>query len=1105
MAVKRGVPPDQAARERIARELDTNLLVEAGAGSGKTTSLVGRMLALVEGGTPVDRLAAVTFTRKAAAELRERFQEALEQKLTASRQPGRDEAFQVYDRALRELDGAFLGTIHAFCARLLREHPFEAGLDPAFLELTQPEFDQLQRVFWERWLERAVRDDDPRYDALKAVGVDARELFAAFHELCEFPDIEFPAVEAPVPDAGPCRRRFLELLDEGLQLLPPEEHEDGWDDLQRQLRRLAFLRQVYRLDDLAQFMTVLDEVRGKTPTQKRWSDTQAGKAAAKRFGQDWGAFVDQLVMPLRRQWREHRYVPVLGFLRPAVREFQRERVATGRLSFTDLLLQTARMLLESPRARRELGQRYRHLLVDEFQDTDPVQAEVCLLLGSEPEAGTDWRTVVPRPGALFVVGDPKQSIYRFRRADIETYEFVKRRFAEFGDTLALTANFRSVPGIAALVNRHFEGPFPAAAGNRQAGFSPLEAVRADPPSGGAVRWYGRGGSNIGGILAEDASAVASWIARRVESGERRPGDFMILTYRRPHVDAYVSALAERNVAAIAGGGELEEERELRELKLVLEALADPDNPVAVLAAVEGLLFGVGPAQLIEGMAAGERLSITRAPKDPATALGAALARLDQWFQYAAANPADLLLERILDDSGLLALAASADQGNSRAGMLLYLVDAIRATDVPAGITEAIRRIAETLERSEATPALEPGRADMVRVMNVHKAKGLEAPVVILAAPHKRWPRAPDLHVHRAETGEALGVIRIAAPGTGDNPRQRERPVITQPAGWDAWEAEETAMLDAEWDRLLYVAATRARDELVVGLGEEEVAAITGQGLRSSDKETTWGRLADALAATGVPVDLPTDAPPGRHRLDETAETVRARVVAAEQARVAAAAAGVEFVTVSEDARAESRFEREFDLRLEDAAAPPSADDIGGRVWGRLVHRTIEAMGRGRSGPALEMFIRAVVRDECRDADEATQARVRIDLARLAAEIREGAPWTELAAAKAAYFELPVATWTAREDGTGLCTEGVIDAAAFDGTSWTVVDWKTDRSDLYASREATYRVQVERYGAMITAVTGAAVTARLAPVRRSDGETAPEPASGEEQGGQFRLL
>ena len=193
-------------------------------------------------------------------------------------------------------------------------------------------------------------------------------------------------------------------------------------------------------------MTVLEEVRTRKITQKRWSDTKEGKATAKTYTERWNAFVEARVAPTRQRWQEYRYAPVMGFLAPAARAFALEREATGRLSFTDLLICSARMLRQSARARRELGRRYRHLLVDEFQDTDPVQAEVCLLLASDPEEGTDWREVTPRPGAVFVVGDPKQSIYRFRRADIETYEFVKRRFATFGDTLALTANFRSGPG-----------------------------------------------------------------------------------------------------------------------------------------------------------------------------------------------------------------------------------------------------------------------------------------------------------------------------------------------------------------------------------------------------------------------------------------------------------------------------------------------------------------------------------------------------------------------------------------------------------------------------------------------------------------------------------
>ena len=110
--------------------------------------------------------------------------------------------------------------------------------------MTDPEFQQIQRTFWERWLEQAVREDDPRFRALKAVGVDARDLFPVFQRLCEFPDVTFPAGETPVPEADECHHGLADLLEEGLRLMPRSEHADGWDDLQRLLRRLNFLRRV---------------------------------------------------------------------------------------------------------------------------------------------------------------------------------------------------------------------------------------------------------------------------------------------------------------------------------------------------------------------------------------------------------------------------------------------------------------------------------------------------------------------------------------------------------------------------------------------------------------------------------------------------------------------------------------------------------------------------------------------------------------------------------------------------------------------------------------------------------------------------------------------
>jgi ATP-dependent helicase/nuclease subunit A len=212
----------------------------------------------------------------------------------------------------------------------------------------------------------------------------------------------------------------------------------------------------------------------------------------------------------------------------AGREGVRDRtVRDRRLTFEDLLLGAARLLRTHVGARRALGERYRHLLVDEFQDTDPIQAEVCLLLASDPADGVDWRAVTPRPGALFVVGDPKQSIYRFRRADIQTYEQVKQRFAGFGAVLRLTQNFRSVAPIGELVTTYFDGPFKPESSVEQAAFAPLITVHEAAGHDG-VRWCGvtPDQNYPNRIIAADAKQLAAWIATRIDAEERDAEDFL---------------------------------------------------------------------------------------------------------------------------------------------------------------------------------------------------------------------------------------------------------------------------------------------------------------------------------------------------------------------------------------------------------------------------------------------------------------------------------------------------------------------------------------------------------------------------------------------------
>nr|MBA3672463.1 UvrD-helicase domain-containing protein [Gemmatimonadaceae bacterium] len=605
------LPSDQPARDRIRTDLGTNMLVEAGAGSGKTTSLVDRMLEHVRTGTPVDRITAVTFTRKAANELRERFQLRLEEAVRDA-EAGSDEASR-YARALRELDRAFLGTIHSFCARLLRERPLEVGLDPGFQEVTEDAWEELKQRFWRRWVERASRANDAGLVALRDVGIEPYMLYDGFKTVMTYPDVDFPVGASARPDAASCRSKLDTLLVAARRAMPAAEPDAGWDALMSLVRRLEFRRSIGKLDDLVGFCDALDTISASAckATQNRWSDDKEGKKHAKALSESFVALLEGPIADLLRCWREHRYPIVMEVLQRASADFARERHSAGTLGFEDLLLLTAQLLRDNSTVRDELGARYAHLLVDEFQDTDPIQAEVCFLLTSSSSEGSDWRTVTPRPGSLFVVGDPKQSIFRFRRADIGIYDTVKRRMRTFGAGLHLTANFRSVSSIEAIVNTHFVSVFPAEPTAEQAPFRPMESRKEPTDNDGVythvVRPTGRRGDEV---LELDAAKLASLIEDRLASRTNKAGDFMILTRKRDEIAWYARALTERNVPVTTTGAKLPQEYELRELLIVLRALADPERAIGVVAALEGLFFGVSPADLWDASRRGIAFSIT---------------------------------------------------------------------------------------------------------------------------------------------------------------------------------------------------------------------------------------------------------------------------------------------------------------------------------------------------------------------------------------------------------------------------------------------------------------------------------------------------------------
>ena len=1002
------IPADDAARRSIAEDLGTTMLVEAAAGTGKTTCLVGRMAALVAtGAARVENLSAVTFTIRAAAQLSQRFQNELESRRTQEKDAGRRRNL---DAALSALEACFVGTIHAFCARLLRERPVEAGVDPGFREMDEPEDHVARDAAWQRHVQSLFVANDPVIPRLSALGVRLDDLREAYDEICDNSDVE-PAFgpETPEPDFREARRRVEAFLDQAAAAVPAEAGPDGWTGFENAVRRARRLSALLDLRRGPDFVQVLHVLRGSKAKEKA---PRALKTALE-------SLQDEIVKPGLRAWAEHLHpivMPVLVAARDAYRSWRREN---GRLNFQDLLIEARNLLRARPDVRRALRERFTPILVDEFQDTDPIQAELLFYLTGENPEESDWKKLRPAPGSLFVVGDPKQSIYRFRRADIQTNQTVRRLIEESsGRVVTLSTNFRSTGRLCEWINATFARPelFPAAANPQQAGYVALDAYRTDAPPGGPVyRLEVPGsGSRVEPVVREDAERIARFVAASAASGARGPGDFLVLFRRRRYMGAYAQALEGLGVPfEIAGGGAFGDSEELAALMPVLEALADPDDPVPFVAALRGPIFGVDDDALYRFARSGGRF---RFAAEPPAGADPRIARAVRLLREAAADaerlPPAAAIARLCDRLGLVALAAAEELGASRAGNLLKALAAARKFSSEgldfAGVVGELERMRH--EDLIEQMSVEPGRPGVVRLMTVHGAKGLEAPVVVLAEPAAD-PRPPrDYWIDRDREPPA-GYFRVV-----QKLGQRGEQDLAAPSGWEAMREAETEFERAETVRLLYVGATRAEEMLVVSIKRTAAGKAAGP----------WCALdrflptpLPAPAAGAKPDTAPVSAPAGDPER-AAAERARRRIAAAEPTHAVATVTAVAHVGEKPDWESTGR----------------------GMSWGRVIHRALEAAMRD---PRLDLALHA---ENLLAAEERPPGELD-DVLRTVEAVRASDLWRRAGAARRRLVEVPFALEVPREElgiaegPQRVLLQGAIDLAFEEDGGWVLVDYKSD--------------------------------------------------------------
>ena len=1062
-----GVTSEQAG---ILAERGRDVLVTAGAGSGKTRVLVDRYVSLLADHR-IAEMAAVTFTDAAATEMRERVRREV-----LTREDLR------HHRS--EIDEAIIGTIHSLCLRILREHPVEAAIDPATRVLADDEAEfELTRACIDA-LEAAADADDQRALALRELGLYAATLQLPLM-VARRDEVEAAYRALPGETVESWAAHVRKLLDEKLRTAVEEARpelaeraawlsaaleDSGEDALSSRLRDCLAALGDPDAGDASDLLARVEKAGGRV--NLRGGSARNWAADIKEVKEAMGSIRDMAkgfkALP---RWNDYDQTALeaLASLRrlfdDACTRYSSRKQELVALDYLDLEIRATELLSEHPEIAAAYGSRLRHLMVDELQDTNPTQIKFLDLLKG-PER--------------FFVGDVKQAIYRFRGSDVRNFTRLHTRISASGAIHSLSQSFRAHDPLVGSLNtlfkhvfadarEEFEAPMQAMTGRgTEAPESPylvLLPVSNQTPEGGKTGDEERRKVEADAVAAE----VASLLGRPVDvwdrdEGEHRPArasDVAILLRRLSNVHLFEQALESRGVPCrtVAGAGFFTRQ-EVLDLTNLLGWLAEPDDTIALAGALRSPLFTIDDQSLLALRSHGPNL--LTALGDPPASLPAEARRfcmrsaevLQELRDGVAFLPTDALLERALALTGFEAAWAPLQGGDQALANIRKFVDLARqlaGTSLDEFVAY-VRRRRDELQAREGQAVLDQSEA--VRLLTVHGAKGLQFPIVFV--PEAHLPSRVTYEAVRWRTEEGISLTLEKEIGSDETSRRR-------PGFYSYLLSRDESEEAAEHKRLFYVAATRAADALY----------ISGDDPPRSD-----GWLAAAHSALGAEAGGVEIRPPIPVDLDAIARRAAPGTVPIppedeEEEFVAPLVARPPVIPLRSSTPVTS-------LRLEE----PSRGDFHhgdglGLVRGSLAHDAIEEWFRTGQRPRLDELIHRVdsglgeqaVRRVVADVDGMLDI---FDRSPLAITLRDGGT--------RAYFELPF-SW----DWDGVPVHGTIDVAYETGGTWHVLDFKTDdlRGRSLADASQAYLPQLALYASALERAVGGSPVPGLMFLRTGD--------------------